>query len=164
MDKQKAEQLELFYKTERTRLERVAARKVGVSSAADVVHDVFTRLWEKAKEHVVLSPSYLTRCISNAAIDQLRADKRTHSLPERITPEQYAAPVITPYQITEARDDLRHLDQIIQSMPERTRHVFLLSRVYGCTYNEIAETLDLSYIMVEREMAKAIMTCRSAMK
>lgn len=164
MDEQKAEQLELFYKTERARLERVAARKVGVSSAADVVHDVFVRLWEKAKEHVVLSPSYLTRCISNAAIDQLRADKRNLTLPERITAEQYAAPVATPHQITEARDDLKHLDQIIQAMPERTRHVFLLSRVYGCTYNEIAETLGLSYIMVEREMAKAIIACRNGMK
>jgi RNA polymerase sigma-70 factor (ECF subfamily) len=49
-------------------------------------------------------------------------------------------------------------------LPERTRHVFLLSRVHGCTYDEIADTLGLSYIMVEREMAKALVACRSGLK
>lgn len=164
MDASKADPLELLYKTERIRLERIAARRVGVISAADVVHDVFTRLWEKAKEHVILTPSYLTRCTRNAAIDTLRIEKRNLSLPEKITPEQYAAPVVTPHQIVEIRDEIRHLDITINSLPERTRHVFLLSRVYGCTYNEIADTLGLSYIMVEREMAKAIIACRSAIK
>jgi RNA polymerase sigma-70 factor (ECF subfamily) len=164
MDESKVEQFEFFYRTDRDRLERVAGRKTGMSDASDVVQNVFARLWEKAKVHVVLTPSYLSRCTSNAAIDQLRLEKRHLSLPDKITPEQYAAPVFTPHQILEARDDIRHLDNIIRTLPERTRHVFLLSRVHGCTYDEIADTLGLSYIMVEREMAKALVACRSGLK
>lgn len=160
----RSKEIEGLYNSERRRLERMVVRKVGAGNAADVVQDVFARIWEKAKEHVVLTPSYLSRCATNAAIDRLRAEKRHQTLADKITPEQYAAPVATPQQIVEARDGIRHLDGIIRRLPERTRHVFLLNRVHGCTYEEIAATLELSYITVEREMAKAIVACRSGLK
>lgn len=160
----RSEEIEDLYNSERSRLERMVVRKVGSGNAADVVQDVFTRIWEKTREHVVLTPSYLSRCASNAAIDRLRIEKRHQTLADKITPEQYAAPVATPHQIVEAKDGIRHLDDIIRGLPERTRHVFLMNRVHGCTYEEIAATLGLSYIMVEREMAKALVVCRSGLK
>lgn len=160
----RSDEIESLYNSERLRLERMVVRRVGSGNAADVVQDVFTRIWEKAKEHVVLTPSYLSRCARNAAIDRLRVEKRHQTLADRITPEQYAAPVVTPHQIVEARDDIRRFDAAVRQLPERTRHVFLLNRVHGCTYEEIAATLGLSYIMVEREMAKAIVACRPGLK
>ena len=160
----RSEEIESLYNTERRRLERMVVRKVGPANASDVVQDVFARIWEKARDHVVLTPSYLSRCASNAAIDQLRVEKRHRTLADKITPDQYAAPVATPQQIVEAQDDIRHLDAVIRLLPERTRHVFLLNRIHGCTYQEIAATMGLSYIMVEREMAKALVACRAGVK
>lgn len=160
----RSDEIERLYQTERRRLERMVTRKVGSSQASDVVQEVFARIWEKAKEHVVLTPSYLSRCASNSAIDQLRVEKRHKALADKITADQYAAPVATPLQIVEARDGIRHLDDTIRRLPERTRHVFLLNRVHGCTYQEIAATMGLSYIMVEREMAKALLACRESFK
>lgn len=160
MSDAKAEKLEELYRSERSRLERMAARRVGPAAGADVVHDTFTRLWDKAIEHIVLTPAYLTRCVRNASIDQLRSDKRIARLPELITEEQYIAPVPTPQQIVAAADGLRHIDQIINGLPERTRHVFILSRVHECTYEEIAATLGVSSSTVEREIAKALLACR----
>ncbi|NBB48506.1 sigma-70 family RNA polymerase sigma factor [Rhizobium sp. CRIBSB] len=160
----RSDEIERLYNSERRRLERMVTRKVGSSSAPDVVQDVFARIWESAKEHVVLTPSYLSRCACNSAIDKLRAEKRHQTLAEKITADQYAAPVPTPLQIVEATDDIRHLDAIIRLLPERTRHVFLLNRVHSCTYQEIAASMGLSYITVEREMAKAIAVCRAGFK
>lgn len=160
----RSDEIARLYHSEHRRLERMVRRKVGPTQAADVVQDVFTRIWEKAREHVVLTPSYLSRCANNSAIDQLRAEKRHHSLAEKITADQYAAPVATPLQIVEAKDGIRLLDATIRLLPERTRHIFLLNRVYGCTYQEIAATMGLSYIMVEREMAKALVACREGSK
>jgi len=164
MSDTKAKQLEEFYRSERSRLERIAIRKVGHGTGADVVQDTFARLWGKALEQIILTPAYLSRCVRNAAIDQLRSDRRMARLPEFITEEQYAAPVPTPQQIVVAVDGLRHVDQVINALPERTRHIFVLNRLHDCTYDEIAATLGISYSTVEREIAKALMACRLAIE
>lgn len=163
MNETKSERLEELYRSESARMERIAARKVGHASGADVVQDTFTRLWGKALEQIVLTPAYLTRCVRNAAIDQLRSDKRLARLPELITEEQYASPMPTPLQITLAVDGLRHVDRAINQLPERTRHVFALNRLHDCTYDEIAAALGISYSTVEREIAKALLACRAAL-
>ncbi len=159
-----SEEIEDIYRSEHKRLERLASRKVGPSTAADVVHDVFARIWEKAKDQIAPSPPYLSRCTQNAAIDQLRVEKRFRAYQQNLTEEQYAQPVATPLEITAARDDLRRLDVTIRALPERTRHIFLLNRVHGFTYEEISEGLGYSRSMVERDMAKALLACTEAVK
>ncbi|NKX17273.1 sigma-70 family RNA polymerase sigma factor [Ochrobactrum pseudogrignonense] len=79
-----------------------------------------------------------------------------------LTEEQYAVPVPTPEQIVIAINDVRRIDEAIRSLPERARHIFLLNRIHGCSYDEIAEALDISYSTVERDMAKAILSCKNA--
>ncbi len=153
-----------IYRSEQKRLERLATRKVGPSTASDVVQDVFTRIWERAIDQVVLTPSFLSRCTQNASIDRLRSDNRFRDFQKNLTEEQYAAPVATPYDIAAARDDLRRLDDAIRALPERTRHIFLLNRAHGFTYEEISEALGLSRSMVEREMARALLACVAGVK
>lgn len=164
MNDTKTQKLEQLYRSERSRLERIAARRVGHGTGDDVVHDTFARLWDKAVEHIVLTPAYLSRCVRNAAIDQMRSNKRLARLPDLVTEEQYAAPVPTPQQIVIAVDELRHIDQVINNLPDRTRQIFILNRMHDCTYDEIAVALGISYSTVEREIAKALLACRSTIK
>lgn len=158
----KSDEIETLYRTERQRLERMVIRRIGTPNASDVVQDVFLRLWGKTKEHIILTPGYLSRCVRNAAVDQIRVENRHKKLPEMLTEEQYAAPVATPEQIVIAVNDLHEIDQAIRLLPERARHIFLLNRIHGCSYDEIAEALNISYSTVERDMAKAILACRNA--
>lgn len=151
-----------LYATERRRLERRAARRVGTSNAADVVQDVFLALWLRAREHIGSPPSYLSRAIDYTAISHLRAERRRASLPLRVTEEQYASPVIMPDQILASRQELSQLVEAVAALPERTRQVFLLNRLHSCSYDEIAAGLDLSYSTVEREIARALLACRAA--
>lgn len=160
MEKAKAEQLELLYRNEYRRLERIAMRKVSPFNAPDVVQDVFAALWAKAKAHVTLSPAYLSQATKFAAISRFRSERRRQNFLDGLTEEQYASPVILPDQIVAAREDLKRLENTIASLPLRTRQIFLLNRMRGCTYEEIAVGLEISYSTVEREMAKAIMACK----
>ena len=164
MSDSKTQKFERLYRSERSRLERIASRRVGHGAGDDVVQDTFARLWDKALEQIVLTPAYLSRCVRNAAIDQTRADKRRSRLPELITEEQYAAPVPTPQQIVIAVDGIRHIDRAISELPDRTRQIFILNRMHDCTYDEIAVALGISYSTVEREIAKALLACRSPIK
>lgn len=160
MEKAQADQLELLYRNEFRRLEGIAKRKVSPFYAADVVQDVFAAIWSKAKIHVTLSPAYLSQATKFTAISRFRSETRRQSVLDGLTEEQYAPPVIQPDQIVAAREDLKRLEATIASLPLRTRQIFLLNRIRGCTYDEIAVGLEISYSTVEREMAKAIMACK----
>lgn len=160
----KSDKIETLYKAERQRLERIVIRKIGITNASDVVQDVFLRLWDKTKEHIILTPAYLSRCVRNAAIDVIRIENRHSKLSEILTEEQYTAPVPTPEQIVIAVNDIHVIDKAIRSLPERARHIFLLNRIHGCSYDEIAEAMNISYSTVERDMAKGILVCRNAIE
>ena len=58
-------------------------------------------------------------------------------------------------------DELRRaLWRIVETMPERRRMVFLLSRQHELTYAEIAAVLDISVKTVEKHMTLALKTLR----
>lgn len=155
-------EIESLYTSERGRLERLAMRKVGRANAADVVQDVFTAIWSRTKEHITFTPAYLTRATQYGAISQFRAEQRHERLLRDLTEEQYAPPQSLPDQIIAARQDLQRLQEALAALPERAREVFLLNRVHGCTYDEIAIGLNVSYSTVEREMAKALLACKNS--
>lgn len=153
-----------LYAREHRRLERRAARRVGVANAADVVQDVFLAFWSRARDHVGCPPSYLSRAIDYAAISHQRAERLRASLPLRITEQQYAAPAILPDQAAAARQELAFVVRAVAALPERTRQIFVLNRVHACSYDEIATALGLSYSTVEREIARALLACRSTLR
>ncbi|MEI5678222.1 sigma-70 family RNA polymerase sigma factor [Mesorhizobium sp. CGMCC 1.15528] len=155
------EDIEHLYISERSRLERVALRRVGEAHAADIVQDVFAALWSRAVEHITLTPAYLSRATKYGAISHFRAEQRKRKFFGAITEEQYSVPVATPDQIVSARQDLQRLAETIHTLPARTRQIFILNRLHNCTYDEIAESLGLSYSTVEREIARAIVACKA---
>jgi RNA polymerase sigma factor (sigma-70 family) len=55
-----------------------------------------------------------------------------------------------------ARDELRRLHAIIETLPEQPRRVFLMRRVYDYSPGDIAAELVLSVSTVEKHLAKAI--------
>lgn len=154
-------EIEALYISEKRRLEQIASKRVGISNGADVVQDVFAAIWTRAREHLFLSPSYLSRAIQYASITRHRAEQRRARLLGSLVEEQYVAPAALPDQIVAGRQELARLQDAFASLPERTRKVFLLNRLHGCTYDEIAIGLGISYSTVEREMAKGILCCRS---
>ncbi|MBS1564427.1 MAG: sigma-70 family RNA polymerase sigma factor, partial [Bacteroidetes bacterium] len=52
------------------------------------------------------------------------------------------------------------LNEALALLPPKCREVFVLSRVNKCTYQQIAETLDISIKTVENQMGKALKLLR----
>lgn len=163
MPKTLTDQLDSLFRSEGSWMTRRAARIVGSSQAADVVQDTFERLWERTRDSVVLSPAYLARCLRNATIDHYRREARHAALQTMLLPEQIMGEPTDPQDALIAAEALRRLQGALAAMPARRRQVFLLNRSHGCTYDEIAAALDLSYSTVEREIARALVACRAAM-
>lgn len=157
--------LSALYQSEETRLRRRIARIIGDPTlAADLVHDVFVRMLRRSQPLDGSDVAYLMRSARNAAIDHIRAERIRHDFVAGTVPEQHAAGLPLPDATLEARQGLEAVDEAIRALPERTRHIFLLNRVHGCTYAEIGRAIGISASGVEKHMNRALIALRRAVE
>ncbi len=64
-----------------------------------------------------------------------------------------------PDRILAAVEELTTLAIVLGDLPERVRRAFLLSRIDGQTYSEIAAELGVSTSMVKQYVARAFAHC-----
>lgn len=146
----------------RKRLEAFVSRRVGSAWAADIVQDLFIRLWDRPIERPDAMAPYLFRAAHNLAIDHIRAEqvraRRSAAIAEEITRE------VLSWDRSYARDEFEVLAEALRSLPKRTRQAFLLSRMYGRSYAEIARVFGVSPHTVRKEMMRALAACRTALE
>ena len=123
-------------------------------SAEDVVQESFAALWEKLQEGVAISnrKAYLYMMVRNRCLDQLR---------RKGIPTESLKPYDT-YGISED-DDAQERSQTearlwtaIDSLPEKCRQIFLMSKRDGLKYMEIADELGISENTVRNQISKAL--------
>jgi len=69
----------------------------------------------------------------------------------------------TPESTTLARDELRRLQEVVGSLPEQARQVFILRRIEERSLSDIAARLGLSVSTVEKHLSKAMRLITAAM-
>ena len=120
----------------------------------DVVQECFTTLWEKIGEGVPIANrrAYLYMTVRNRCLDQLR---------RKGIPTESLKPYDT-YGIIDDDDaeERSHIEAklwtAIDSLPEKCRQVFLMSKRDGLKYEEIAQELGLSVNTVRNQISKAL--------
>lgn len=149
---------ERIYVRERLRLKRLAASILGnADDADDILHDTYVKL---SKRPLTDSDSGLiVRTVTTLALDHIRSRKIRTSLSLQDAHQSDATDFIQPERIVSARCDLSALLNAINALPKRRAQIFLLARVDGMTYQQIAQHLDISLSTVEKEMAAAIASC-----
>ncbi|MDH1012131.1 sigma-70 family RNA polymerase sigma factor [Pseudomonas nicosulfuronedens] len=150
--------------SQRPRMEALVQRRVGCrATAADLVQDLFLRFWKRPQAPVEELGSYLLRSARNLAIDHLRGeDSRGRTLSALLPDDDDAQP--SPEQAVQAGAELDLVESALRQLPERTRHIFLLSRVHGRTYGEIATAMGLSQSAVEKHMMRALDACKASLE
>ena len=69
-----------------------------------------------------------------------------------------------PQAALEAGNDLRHVEAALRALPERTRQIFLLNRIHGRKYADIAKAMGLSQSAVEKHMMRALEACKASLR
>lgn len=126
------------------------------SSAEDLLQAAYLRLQQY--EGPVRNPdAFLVRVALNLDVDERR---RRRWIDERPV-DQVCSGVAddTPLQdeVFAARERLRHANEALNDMPERTRTIFLQHRLEGLKYREIAERAGISQSAVEKHIARAVL-------
>lgn len=133
----------------------------------DIVQEIFVKVWEKRAEIESINlEAFLFRLVRNRCIDYIKHLKVVNNRMQEIQlsskyEELYRIDFVgnEPYVLIEQELKLR-IEKTIQSLPERCREVFILSRLNGLKNKEIAEKLNISIKNVERHLSRAMQSFR----
>ncbi|WNO08036.1 RNA polymerase sigma factor [Teredinibacter sp. KSP-S5-2] len=132
--------------------------------AEDAMQTTFTRLSSNQSrlKNVQNIPGYLYRMAENLVVDHFRhksVEDKYYELKTDIYKNEleFGSPEIT----VEAQRQLIKVQTAIESMPKKVRKAFLLHRMHGLSYSQIAEKMQVSVSSVEKYMLQALRTCRS---
>ena len=130
-------------------------------TAADLTQEAFLRFAEYSKGNpaavIAHERSYLYRTAHNLAVDHVRREARERT--DAVSDSEwigFADDRPSPEQDVGGRDELAAVRQAVLELPERTRQVFVLARIEGLTYREVAMRLEISDSSVQKHLAKAI--------
>jgi len=152
-----------FYRSENKRILHFFAKRVGWEAAPDLMQDVFTRVLRSGAFEKIDNPkAYLTRTARNLLIERARRRMREQNVMFPLDEGRDApVPPEQTWQIEAA--DLRSVyRRTLLNMPQKTRRIFLMHRLLGVTYREIAEHFGISEQGVEYHMMRALARCRIA--
>lgn len=150
---------ERFYRAEIGWLVRFFRRRLGDGSEAqDLAQETMLRFVNHGSAGELASPqAYLRRIATNLALD--RAKSASHRLAQLTSPliEGLDQPVgIDQHQIVESQEELAQWEAILSKLKPRTLEIFLLSRVDGLSYCQIAVHLGTTIFNVKWHMSSAI--------
>lgn len=129
--------------------------------ATDIAQESFMRIWEKNFDYEEKSTkSLLYKIASDLFISKYRKEKvamnylmKLESNIENNSPENQL----------EYQELKNNYETALKNLSEKQRVVFLMSRMEGLKYQEIAERLNLSLKAVEKRMTYALSFLRSAL-
>lgn len=152
-----------LFLAEHRRLQRYFYRRVGNDEAPDLVQEAFARLVSSGALDQLDNPAaYLNRIARNILIDRLRQRRRMGTIVYSLDEGRDAPSRATQAERIEAKDLLCLYRRAVRAMSPKTRRVFVMHRIRGLTYKQIAERIGISVATVEYHMMQALRLCRAA--
>ncbi len=130
--------------------------------ASDLAQDVFMRIWEKQP---VIDPKIALRLLYKMAGDMFISRYRRETLEKN-----YRASLKSENLDFSPEDELRYKQlfenyiKALSKLSEKQRTVFLMARMEGLKYYEIAERLDLSVKAIEKRMCVSLAYLKKALQ
>lgn len=154
-----APSFETFLERERTPLLGFLRRRMPTEEdAQDVAQECLMRMLRYARSEPPRAwKPLLYRVAANAACDHARRRAARHS--DEHVPldhEELISDTLGPHQSLVRDEELEILEQAILELTPKCRQVFLLHRMEGMTYSEIAGHMGFSESMVQKYISRAL--------
>jgi len=127
------------------------------SLSEDIVQDTFVKFWDKMETvGEGKEKAYLFATAKNLFLNKIAHNKIVDSHGR----DQIEESVKSPHCDLEMSEFQKQLDAAIDNLSVKQREVFLMNRIDGYKYREIAEMLDISQKAVEKRMSQALKELR----
>jgi RNA polymerase sigma-70 factor (ECF subfamily) len=128
------------------------------SEAEDLVQEVFSRIVARdSQQPIEHLAGYVFQVAASVLADRGRRRGVRHAdahVP--FDPDRHGEQDFDPERVLSGKQRLRAATAALLSLPERTRTIFLLHRLEGRRYREIAEQIGISVSAVEKHMVRAV--------
>ncbi|MCW5520947.1 RNA polymerase sigma factor [Aureitalea sp. L0-47] len=132
------------------------------AQADDLVQEAFIKLWNNcAKVTKDKAKSFLFTVANNAFLNEV-AHKKVVLKHAQLSPSKVDNQ--SPEFVLEEKQYHKKLQDAIANLSEAQRTAFLLNRIEGMKYTEIAEHLNISVKAVEKRMSQALKALRTEFK
>lgn len=130
----------------------------------DLAQEVFIKMWNKRSSLQIRHTlrGYLSTMAYHEAIGYMRKKKNQLEVEIEEIPVQ-GDPYDGQY-LAEESELKERIGRVLDSLPERCRAVFVLSRYEGKSYREISEILEISEKTVENQISKALSIFRNNLR
>jgi RNA polymerase sigma-70 factor (ECF subfamily) len=128
------------------------------AAAEDMVQQVFERLVQRGEiDSIENVRGFVYRVAENVFADHMRraAVRRSHAH-DQFDESLHAGVDFSPEHVLAKRQRLARVMDILQALPERTRIIFVLRRIEGWKYQEIAAHYGISVSAVEKHVERAV--------
>lgn len=130
--------------------------------ATDLAQDVFMRIWEK---EIIIESKGVLRLLYKIAGDMFISRYRRETLELNYKKAlKFDDRDITPEDQLRYNELKENYVKALAQLSEKQRTVFLMARMEGLKYREIAERLNISVKAVEKRMSSALAYFKKALK
>jgi len=136
------------------------------ADSEDIIQEVFIKIWElreKLDDHKLLNSLIFTIAYNNS-ISLIRKKISSSKYREHLRNASVIQFQDNSFSDIEFDELNRHVERLIESLPERQKRVYLSHREKGLTYPEIAEEMGISRNTVENHMVKTLKYLRQNLK
>jgi RNA polymerase sigma factor (sigma-70 family) len=141
----------------------LATRLRSVQEAKEVAQEAYVRLLSLEDSGAVsFLRAFLFKTAANLAVDRIRSrNRQQQALDAGLCDESREAP--TPDREAASAQEVEIVRRLIGELPPKCRHAFLLHRVHGAEFSEIAQEMGLSERMVRHYVLRAVLYCRAGL-
>lgn len=148
---------------------RIYAERIVVDKeeAKDMVNDVFLKLMENENNtHITKSlQAYLYKSVYNTCLNCLKNKQITNKYFQDMDTSTLDIQCSkNPLSLLISEETLTHIENAIESLPPKCKKVFLLAKMDGLSYREIAEQLKISVNSVNKQITKALNILRESLE
>ncbi|AZQ64597.1 RNA polymerase sigma-70 factor [Flammeovirga pectinis] len=131
-----------------------------IDLAEDITQETYVKFWE-SRSKVVLdtAKTYLYTIANNLALNHIKHGKVVLQFQQKNSKADGESETNPEFkmELSEFEDKLQ---STINTIPDKSRDVFLMNRIEGLTYNEISSRLGISVKAIEKRMSKALSILR----
>lgn len=159
-------QFEVLFKEYYERLCQFAVKYVkNVEQSEEVVQDTFYNIWKNRNTLNIKTSikAYLFTAVRNNCLQVIRTQTLDVKY-ENYYKSHFTNESVSPSDVLNAKELSNIINKAFNSLPDRCRVIFKMSRDEGLKYHEIAAKLSISIKTVEANMGKALKHFRSYLK
>jgi len=163
-----------IYSTYFTKMIRFSqAYVIAEEDAENIVQDIFLYLWEHPEVFKTIDnmDAFLFTLVKNRCLNFLKHSLYVNEKKSSIQTVEELEMQMNLYSLQQFDEsfltisDVENLiNEVIDKLPERCKEIFILSRMEGLKYKEIAERLNISVNTVENQMSIALRKLKIELK